>query len=323
MICDQATDLRRLADSRRPRRAASSARRAGLIVLGSGKGGVGTTTVAVNLAVALARVGRRIALIDADPTGGDVATLCGLEPRHTLTDVLAGRRTICETLQPGPGKIRVLAGRWESADAANVRLPTDPCLADELRDLGDEVDLCLIDVGNRPDRTTRLLCRCADLVLVVTTPQTASIVGAYALIRSLASTGQAPPIRCLVNRATTAWSAEEAQNRLARACRRMLGRKLQSAGHLPDDPRIGRSIDVGTRRPITTPSRQTNRTLKRLAKSLPEWAANGQESGAATLPAFGRPVVCQFRIRAADEENRKKNSTLNHRSPIGSEHYRY
>src|SRR5688572_26812793 len=73
-----------------------------IVVVAGGKGGVGTTTVAVNLAAALAREGRRVVLADADFAGPNVAELCGVDGAYGAADVLAGRRTVHEVLLRGP-----------------------------------------------------------------------------------------------------------------------------------------------------------------------------------------------------------------------------
>ncbi len=109
-MLDQAHDLRRLAIERsRPMTADSTARPTLLAVTG-GKGGVGTTTIAINLATALAAAGKRPLLVDADPRGGDAALWCDIQERYTLADLLAGRRTWAEVIEPAAGGVRLVAG---------------------------------------------------------------------------------------------------------------------------------------------------------------------------------------------------------------------
>src|SRR5687768_16840234 len=84
------------------------------IVVCGGKGGAGATTIAVNLSIALARLGARVVLVDADMDHADVATLCQLETRDTIADVLSARRTVHEVLIRGPAGIQILAGVWSA-----------------------------------------------------------------------------------------------------------------------------------------------------------------------------------------------------------------
>ena len=69
-----------------------------LLVVTGAKGGVGTTSVAINLAVAMSRQSRKVVLVDADFDGADVATLCGLDEKHSVADVLAGRLSAAKAI---------------------------------------------------------------------------------------------------------------------------------------------------------------------------------------------------------------------------------
>ena len=179
---DQATDLRALVRQVATAHAPVAARPRRIVVFG-GKGGVGTTTIAVNLAVALAQQGQRSLLCDA--AGGDVALQCRLEPRHTLADALAGNRTLAQVLQPGPAGVQILPGtrelvRWhETAEHAWNRLMT------QLPSLSPRPEVVVIDAGSRPDPLARQLWQAADRVLLVTTVETAAIMDAYASIKLL------------------------------------------------------------------------------------------------------------------------------------------
>jgi MinD-like ATPase involved in chromosome partitioning or flagellar assembly len=118
---DQADELRQLV-----LRSAAAARHPAappppLIVLHGAKGGVGTTSLAVNLAVSLARAGRRAVLVDADFHQPDATALCGLSDGDSVADVLAGRRTVHEVLQPGPAGIQVVPGLWAPSALADCR----------------------------------------------------------------------------------------------------------------------------------------------------------------------------------------------------------
>ena len=90
------------------------------MVVAGGKGGVGTTTIAVNLALALGRSGLRTLLVDAD-SGGDAALLCRVEPRCTLADVLAGRRAVPRRSNRGPAGMQVLPALASRRARPNAR----------------------------------------------------------------------------------------------------------------------------------------------------------------------------------------------------------
>ncbi len=233
---DQANELRRLVGNCAPPDRPASGPRPTLVVVASGKGGVGTTTIAVSLAVAIARRRLRTVLLEADPNGGDLAILCGIEQRYTLADVLASRRTVCEVLQRGPGAIGVLSGTWGLESTAGWSATAGRRLLGELQQLGGQTDVLIVDAGSNPHAITRRFWQAADLILAVTTPATPSIVKTYASIKAAAGCDRSGPIHSLVNMAPTAEIARNVHGRLARACRRLLGIDLHSAGHVVVDP---------------------------------------------------------------------------------------
>ncbi len=248
-MLDQAHDLRRLATQCKPAEPRRCGRRPALIVVAGGKGGVGTTTVAMRLAAAVAHSGRRTLLVDVDSRGGDVALICGIEERYTLADVLAGRRTWKEAVCAGPAGVAVVVGQRGWHDGLSPAAAAGRLLEQfDRQDLPAE--LVVIDAGNHLDGPTAHVCRAANALVMVTTGDGASVVGAFAGIKSLltASTDGArlPPLYLLVNMAPSLRVAKIVYYRLARTCRRLLAVELQSAGHLAFARRTSKNSGVDT-----------------------------------------------------------------------------
>ena len=239
-----------------------------LLVLTGGKGGVGTTTIAVNLAVVLARQGQRTVLVDADPQGGDAAVLSGVEERYTLADVLDAQRTVDEVLRPGPGGLRVLPAAWARSDASEAPAAAHQRLIADLKGLGTQVDSIVVDAGNGLNRLVRQFCQAADLVLLVSTPEPASVMDAYASIKVLASNGDSVPIHTLVNMARARPSAAEVHSRLAQACLRFLAVQVNGVGYVPYDPLVTKAGRAGEPLVTRTPNCRSARQIRRLAKTV-------------------------------------------------------
>src|SRR5207302_810817 len=165
---DQANELRLLA-----RQWAAELTPAGdaprKIVVSAGKGGVGTTTVAVNLATALARQGCRTVLVDADFSGADAALLCGIESRDTIADVLSGRRSVHEVLQPGPAGIQFVPGIWSPGSIPDCSGPAQQRLLRELDQLSRHADVVVLDAGSGLNHVVQRFWQAADEVLVLIT----------------------------------------------------------------------------------------------------------------------------------------------------------
>ncbi|HYW81068.1 MAG TPA: AAA family ATPase [Thermoguttaceae bacterium] len=253
--------------------------RPSLAVVSSGKGGVGTTTVAVNLAVEMAQKGLRTTLVDADPNAGDVAALCRLEDRYTVADVLSGRRTVREVIQPGPAAIDVLPGVWGLERLSDFPDSAVERLLQGLFGLGEKTDLIVLDAGNTPNRLMRRLWRAADLNLIVATPETLAILDTYAIIKVLCSDEKLDTLYTLVNRAESASDADSVHSRLAQACHRFLGVTLHRAGHLPPDLAIDAAGRASEPFVIAMPNCDARQDLDRLVATLRELLASDQRHG--------------------------------------------
>jgi flagellar biosynthesis protein FlhG len=235
---DQANDLRQLVRQAISTRNDAAATRPKLIVVSGGKGGVGTTTVAVNLAIALVQRGSRTVLVDADTRGSDARILCQLDELYTMADVLSARRTVRESLQPGPAGLQVLPGAWAEGDISECPPQSQERLIGQLLDLGNRADCVMVDAGNGPNGHNTRLWQAADLILLVTTSELASVMDAYASIKVLAAGDDSIRIQPLVNMAHSQADVDEVFGRLNRACLRFLGIHLKDAAWLPADPEV-------------------------------------------------------------------------------------
>jgi len=223
---DQAGDLRRLVRQLATQgTAAPNAVRPRQVTVIGGQGGAGATTVAVHLAVALARRQCRPVLVHGDPQS-------------------SGATGICPT-----GATRI-------------------CRTGELLHRDSPADCVVVDAGNSHGRATQRWCRSADLVLVVTTPELPSVVGAYEWIKALASSDRLPPIHALVNMSPGAAVAGEVYARLRRACLRLLGLRLHDAGYLPRAVEVAQAARRGEPLMLVVSDGPAVRHLTRLADRL-------------------------------------------------------
>ena len=264
---DQAEDLRQLV-RRRAAPAVADSTRPRLVCVAGGKGGVGATTIAVNLAGGLARHGPRTVLVDADPRGGDARMLCHLEPRHTIADVLAGRCTVDDALQTARGGFGVLPGAWAQGDLSDVAAEAQKRLIEQLHGLGRRADFVVVDAGNGLGSFTRRFWQAADLVVLVTTPELTSVMDAYASVKVLAAGNGSIHVRPLVNMVSGANDAAGVYARLSRACLRFLGIRLGEGAYVPNDSRAAEAGRSGVPFVLAEPACRAARQLRRLAEGV-------------------------------------------------------
>ncbi len=271
---DQADRLRRLVLGEAAEGLAPAAPAPPLVTVLGGKGGVGATTIAVNLAVAIARHGRRVVLVDANLQQPDIATQCRLEDKDTLTDVLDGRRTVHEVLQRGPAGIQVLPGAWAANRVAECSEPAQKRLLKELARLGPHTDMVVLDGGCGLNPTAQRFAQASDLLLMVTTAESVSIMDCYATVKSLSGgpshsgSPSLPPIQTVVNQSSDEKADDDVHDRIAQACRRFLGLEIQKAATISSDASIASAIDQQTPLMVSDQNSSAAQQIERLAQHL-------------------------------------------------------
>ncbi len=286
---DQASDLRQLvfkgskaaslADARRLARTIGQSPR--IVLVTSGKGGVGTTTVAVHLAAALGADGQRVVLVDADVHGPDASTLCGLDEQEGIAELLAGRRDVHEVLFPGPCGIQVLPGNWRREPVNDTGRAIDR-LMEGLARLSGHTDAVLVDAGSMCTPLVRRLWNTCSRAIVVTATDAMSVMGAYATIKSMRSAARRRGVYCVVNQSLDESHAAHVAERLAQACRKFLAARLAWGGWLPCEPDLGSTSPdwhaLGSKGKWTVARRELEKMAIRLARTeaLEESAVSAQ-----------------------------------------------
>jgi flagellar biosynthesis protein FlhG len=243
MLHDQADELRQLVRQNfKPAAAVGPAPR--LIVVSGGKGGVGATTVAINLAVALTRLGNRTVWVDGDLNRGGAVDGWRGSQRGSLLDVLSGRRTIHEVLERGPAGVQVLPGAWAPNDLTEFSATSQFRFITDLKHLGLHADTVVVDLGSGRNHFVRRFWQVADLVLLVAAADAAAVMESYAAIKVLLAGEVGVPIHTLVNFADLV-EAADVHERISSACRRFLGLRIASLGSLPESDEVAHAAASG------------------------------------------------------------------------------
>ncbi|MBC23885.1 MAG: ATP-binding protein [Phycisphaerae bacterium] len=238
------------------------------VAITSGKGGVGKSNLTVNLAVALARSGRRVCVLDADFGLANVDVLCGLSPRQTLEHVITGKCRLLEATVRCPGGFFLVPGASGVADLADLDGLQRRRLLEQLADLERRVDVLLIDTGAGIGSNVMAFAAAAHRVLVAVTPEPTSMTDAYGAIKTLV--GRVPGTRpeLVINMATSRTEASKVYKRLDKVSRAFLETPLELAGVVPFDMTVRGA--VRRRRPLTlvAPQAPASQAISNLAQRL-------------------------------------------------------
>jgi len=236
----------------------------------SGKGGVGTSNLVLNLAIALGEMGQRVVVVDADLGLANLDLLCGLTPRYDLGDVLAGRCRLIDAVVAGPGDIQIVPGAHAMRTGAEDLGEGPSRLVAELGELESESDFVLVDGGSGLGAGVAKLAAAADQAVIVSTPEPTSIADAHAAINRFRRLAAPPRLRVLVNQAASGAEAADVLDRLVASSRQFLGAVVSplGSGSIRVDPHVPRA--VRSRRPFLTafPGAAASRGVRRLARSL-------------------------------------------------------
>jgi len=255
-MIDQAEALRTLVRDR----VASSARdgrapNVFTVAVTSGKGGVGKTTIAVNLALLLARKGRAVRMVDADFGLSNAEVLMGVTPRYNLEDVLRGRIEVRDAWLDAPGGVKLLSSGSGLVDMANLDEVAGVHVLDCVLRSASDGDVIVIDTAPGIDESVLSLLELADHVMMVTTPEPTSIADTYAALKVLLARRPDASITLVANSCASPVQAAAIAEQLRSICARFLGGGFEDFDYLPADGAVGRAIRA--RRPLATCSSQS------------------------------------------------------------------
>ena len=242
-----------------------------VIAVTGGKGGVGKTSVSVNLATGLATAGKRVVLLDGDLGLANVDVLLGLSPRYTLAHVLAGERSLDEILVKAPQGFQIVPAASGAADLASLDANAHLGLVQAFSSLSSRIDTLVIDTAAGIAPAVLQFSQAAQHVLVVLCDEPASLTDAYALIKVLSRNHGVGRFRVLANMTRTPGEGQALFRKLERVAGRFLDVNLEYTGEIPEDDFVKRAIRA--QRPVLDafPSSPAGRAFRKLATVAENW----------------------------------------------------
>jgi flagellar biosynthesis protein FlhG len=249
----------------------SLARPVQVIAVTGGKGGVGKTSVAVNLAACLTAARKRVVLLDGDLGLANVDVFLGLSPRYTLAHVLSGERTLDEILVTAPQGFQVVPAASGAANLANLDARAHLGLVQAFSQLATQVDVLIVDTAAGLGHGVTQFSQAAQQVVVTICDEPASLTDAYALVKVLSRNHGVSRFRVLANMVRTPGAGLDLFRRFERVTTRFLDVVLDYAGEVPDDEYLRRAVRAQRTVSDAYPASTSAQAFRRLATRSASW----------------------------------------------------
>jgi flagellar biosynthesis protein FlhG len=214
-----------------------------IIAVSSGKGGVGKTNIAINLALAYAQTGKKVIVMDADLGLANVNVVLGVSPRYNLYHLIRKQKTLSEILVDTSYGIKIIAGASGFSKIANLS-------EDERRDFISELaalsnaDILIIDCAAGVSNNVISFIAAADDALIVTTPEPTAITDAYGIIKIIDTEIENLDLglKLIVNRVKSVVEGKRVAERVINIAGQFLNLKVDYLGFVFDDPVVHTAV---------------------------------------------------------------------------------
>jgi flagellar biosynthesis protein FlhG len=213
-----------------------------IMTVTSGKGGVGKTTISVNLSILLSRYKKRVLLVDADIHLGNVDFVLGIRPKYTMADVIAGDIDLRDIIIICSHGIDVLPASSALQDLMEKEEDILKTIFNAFAILGDKYDLIVVDTGAGISGSVMSFVLGADKVIIMVTPDPASIADAYGMIKIIKQTHSDIPIMIITNMVDTSEEGESLYKKMELMVHRFLNGSVIYGGAILKDNLISNSI---------------------------------------------------------------------------------
>jgi flagellar biosynthesis protein FlhG len=268
-----------------------------VIAVSSGKGGVGKTTVSVNLAVALAMQGRKVMLLDADFGLANIDVLLGLHPEQNLSQVLDGECRLEDVIVAGPHGVDIVPAASGKKRMAELDARENAGLIHAFSELPHSLDVLIIDTAAGLSESVVSFAQAAHHVLVLACDEPASITDAYALMKVLSRSYDIAAFKVLTNMTRGAEHGYQLYDKIARVAERFLDVTLEHAGNVPQDEYLRKSIQQQATVLDAYPSSRSANSFRALAQQSALWSTPASSRG--RLEFFAERLIASQRMAAA------------------------
>lgn len=239
---DQAEQLRRIIKGSAPPKRPL----ARVITVTSGKGGVGKSNTAINLAIQMRKIGQKVIILDADFGLANIEIMFGAVPKHNLCDLIYQGKSIKDIITWGPMEVGFISGGSGITGLSNLNKDELSYIIENLAELDEMADTIIVDTGaGIADAVLEFLVASGE-ILLVTTPEPTSITDSYSLLKALSRHpryhADMTQIKVLANKVTGDAEARALYAKLETVVERYLKVPISYLGMVPQDPQLAKAV---------------------------------------------------------------------------------
>ncbi len=243
-----------------------------VVTVTSGKGGVGKSNLAVNLAVQLRKEGKRVVIFDADFGLANVEVMFGAIPQYNLSDFIYRGKGIKEIITPGPMDIGFISGGSGIIGLNNLYREQIMYLVKSIDELNEIADFIIIDTGAGISDQVLEFVMASPEVLLVSTPEPSSLTDSYSLLKALYRNPNfvagSTTIHVVSNRVTSTEEGQAVYDKLNSVVSQFLHGKLNYLGMIPQDAALEKAVRQQQTVSLLEPNAKSAKAFEVLAGNL-------------------------------------------------------
>lgn len=236
---DQAKRLRELVKNIQRKKAKSSAK---IITVTSGKGGVGKTSLTVNLALALAKCNKKTVIVDADFGFSNVNILLGTNAAYDIGHVVRGEKKLSEVVELCFDGVQFISGGSGVAELMDIDSARLEDVLSQMENLEKDVDYILFDTGAGMDNNILRLMDASDETILVLTPEPTSITDAFVVLKMATKLAERPKVSLIINKARSKKEALSTNENFMRVANKFLNYSTTLIGYVLTDDLMTKSV---------------------------------------------------------------------------------
>jgi len=239
-----------------------------VISVASGKGGVGKSSISVNLAITMSRLGVRVLILDADFGLANVDVMLGITTRLDLSYFLRGEKTLHEIIQLGHEGVRFISGGSGVNELINMKEDQLAVLLSKIVQIDAPIDLIIMDAGAGVSSTIMQVLLASSETIVVTTSEPTSVLDAYALVKTIVKRDSSHPLYVLANKCENKNEAQSVQSGFVTVCGRHLGKNINPLGLISYNHDFTTAIKRQVPITVSDPYSATSREIEAIARTI-------------------------------------------------------